>query len=318
MAKTTKSTEEFISRLDESFDLLETLRAEELERSRLLHTVKIRALEQERHRLAAKLGAEHPRVTQLASRLAYRTRMMADLEEESARAAIKTPAREPDTWMVHGVVLDKNRKGKPGLTVGLFEASGKWRREFGYACTDERGYFALMYPRAGTPRAEIPGAQPLYLQVSDQEYRTLLKDTVPLYPALGQVQYRRLVLPDRPAVCAAPQPHAGDETPVPGNVWIVQGRVVDELGTGLDGLRVTLYDRDLLFDDRLGSTTTRNGGYYEIHYRTEDFRDLIEARPDLYVQVLDPQGRKLCPHPPTTRFEAGRREVINLTVRKAG
>uniref|UniRef100_A0A7V4LDQ5 Carboxypeptidase regulatory-like domain-containing protein n=1 Tax=Desulfobacca acetoxidans TaxID=60893 RepID=A0A7V4LDQ5_9BACT len=317
MAKTTMSTEEFIGRLDAALDLLETLRAEELERTRLLQTVKTRALEQEHHRLAVELGAEHPRVKQLASRLAYRTRMMADLEEETARARIKVPALEADTWMVHGVVLDKNRKGKPGLTVGLFDAAGKWRREFGYACTDERGYFAIIYPQTGKARGEVSGAQPLYLHVSDQNYKTLLQDTAPLHPAIGQVYYRRLILPDKPVVCVGPQPDSGDEAPIPGNVWIVQGRVVDESGTGVDGLTVTIYDRDLLFDDRLGSTATRNGGYYEIHYRTEDFRDLIEARPDLYVQVMDAQGRKLCPHPATTRFEAGRREIINLTVKKA-
>lgn len=316
MAKNTLTVGEFISQLDKSIDLMETLRAEELERLKLAQTVKTRLLEKEQHRLAEVLGPDHPRVKQLTARLAYRHKMMDDLEEETRRATIKPPAVEADSWMVHGVVLDKHRQGKAGLSVGLFDATGKWRREFGYACTDERGYFALVYPPAGQARAEVAVAQPLYLHVSDQNYKTLVKDTTPLHLATGQVYYRRLILPDAPGVCVPPSPETGDEAPIPKNVWIVQGRVVDENGVGLDGLTVTLFDRDLLFDDRLGSTITRNGGYFEIRYKTEDFRDLIEARPDLYLQVVDRQGRKLLPHPPVTRFEAGRREVFNITVKR--
>jgi hypothetical protein len=316
MEKKQTSTEEFIGRMDASFDLLDTLRAEELERSKLFQTVKTRALEKEQHRLTVKLGADHPRVKKLASRLTYRNQMMADLEEETARAKIRVPAFEANTWMVHGVVLDKNRKGKPGLTVGLFDASGKWHQEFGYACTDDQGYFVMIYPKAGKTRGEVSGSQPFYLQVLDQNNKTLLKDPTPLQLTIGQVYYRRLVLTDKPAVCTAPQPEAGGSAAIPGNVWMVQGRVVDEKGKGLDGLTVTIYDQDLLFDDRLGQTPTRDGGYYELRYQTKDFRDLIEAKPDLYLQVLDPAGNKLCAHPAATRFEAGRKEVINLTIKK--
>jgi hypothetical protein len=315
MEKKQLSTEEFIGRLDASFDILEALRAEELERSKLFQTVKNRALEKEQHRLTVKLGADHPRVKKLASRLAYRNNMMADLDEEIARAKIKVAAVEANTWMVHGVVLDKNRKGKSGLTVALVDAQGKWRQEFDYACTDDQGYFVISYPKAGKSRGEVSGSQPTYLHVSDQNYKTLLKDPTPLQLSVGQVYYRRLVLADKPGLCTAPQPEAGGSAAIPGHVWMVQGRVVDEKGKGLEGLTVTLYDQDLLFDDRLGQTKTREGGYYEFRYQAKDFRDLIEKRPDLYVQVIDPAGKPLCPHPATTRFEAGRREVINITIK---
>ncbi len=314
MEKKQISDDDFIGKLDASLNMLDTLRAEELERSKLFQTVKNRALRREQSRLTAKLGQDHPRVQQMASRLAYREKMLVDLQEEAAKAQIQVPAFAADQWLVHGVVLDKNRQGKSGLTVAIFDAKGKWRQDFGYACTDARGYFAIIHTPKAAAQAEAKALPLYYLYVLDQDQRILLKDATPLPLEPGYIYYRRLLLADGAGVCQAPPTDYAEGTTAPPDLWIVRGRVVDESGNGLDGLTVTIYDEDLFFDDRLGSVKTMNGGYYELRYRTEDFRDLIEARPDLYVQVIDKEGRQLCPQPAKTRFEAGRREVINLKV----
>jgi hypothetical protein len=317
MEKRRTTDDEFIGRLDTSFDILENLRAEELDRSKLFQTVKSKALKREKERLAERLGADHPRVQQLTSRLAYREKMMVDLEEEAARAKIKVPTVSADKWMVHGVVLDQKRKGKSGLTVGLFDAQGKWHRELGFACTDDNGYFSIVYPPTGNVRVDSSKLPSLFLCVSDQN-KILLKDTEPLQLEIGRIYYRRLQLSAAPGVCNAPPWDNGATAPVPDDVWLVQGMVVDESGKGVDGLTVTVYDEDLIFDDRLGSVKTRDGGKYELRYRVQDFRDLIEAKPDLYVQVIDSAGKRLFSHPASTKFEAGRREVLNMTIRKTG
>jgi len=316
MEKRQISDDEFVGKLDASLDMLETRRAEDLERSKLFHTVKNKALRREQSRLAGKLGQNHPRVKQMASRLAYREKMLVDLEEEAARAQVRVPAFEADQWLVHGVVLDKNRKGKSGLTIGIFDAKGKWRQDFGYGCTDARGYFSVIHTPKAAAQMEAKVLPQYYLYVLDQAQRILLKDTTPLPLEAGYMYHRRLLLADSAGVCQAPPTDYTEGTMAPPDIWIVRGRVVDEKGNGLDGLTVTVYDEDLFFDDRLGRVKTMNDGYYELRYRTEDFRDLIEARPDLYVQVLDKEGRQLCAQPAKTRFAAGRREVINLSVKK--
>lgn len=315
MEKKQISDHDFIGKLDASLDLLDTLRAEELSRSKLYHMVKNYALRREQNRLTKKLGQNHPKVKQMASRVAYREKMLVDLEEEAARAQIRVPTVTADQWLVHGVVLDKNRKGKSGLTVGIFDAQGKWRQDFGYGCTDARGYFVIIHTPKAVGRVEANVVPQYYLYVLDQDQRILLKDTIPLTLEVGYMYYRRLLLADGAGVCQAPPTDYAEGTTAPSDLWIVRGRVVDESGNGIDGLTVTVYDEDLFFDDRLGTVKTMNGGYYELRYRTADFRDLIEARPDLYVQVLDKEGRQLCPQPAKTRFEAGRREVINLKIK---
>ena len=74
----------------------------------------------------------------------------------------------------------------------------------------------------------------------------------------------------------------------------VLGTVVEEeSGKPLAGLRVRAYDKDWVFDDDLGETTTDADGRFEISYTDVQFRDLEETQPDLYIRVYDADGSKI-------------------------
>jgi hypothetical protein len=67
-----------------------------------------------------------------------------------------------------------------------------------------------------------------------------------------------------------------------------------ESGRPLAGLQVHALDRDVLFDDPLGATTTDAQGRFEIDFSELKYRDVVEARPDLYLRVLAAEdGREL-------------------------
>lgn len=68
--------------------------------------------------------------------------------------------------------------------------------------------------------------------------------------------------------------------------------MTDKEGKGLSNLVVSLYDKDLLFDEKLGQAETDENGFYSLTYRIEDFGDLIERKPDIYVKVLDQKGKR--------------------------
>jgi hypothetical protein len=71
--------------------------------------------------------------------------------------------------------------------------------------------------------------------------------------------------------------------------------VVTELETGrpLPNLVVRAFDRDLIFDDKLGYTNTNDDGQFEIRFGTARFSDLFESRPDLYLRIYDRTGARL-------------------------
>ncbi len=74
----------------------------------------------------------------------------------------------------------------------------------------------------------------------------------------------------------------------------VIGTVVEtESGRPLEGLRVRAYDKDLVFDDRLGDTLTDALGKFEITYTEAHYRDLEETDPDVYIRIYDRSGKQL-------------------------
>ena len=305
---------EIIEKINDSFDSIENLRSGGLERIKLFHAVKNKALEKEKKRLSAKLGSDHPRVKRVAARLQYNQGLFKDLNVEIERAKITVPSADKDSWMLHGRVLEKDKKGVPGLTVGLYDENGNWIRELGYGCTDKLGYFSIIYPQKGKEPRDISESLKLFIYVSDKNQKILHKDSEPLYLRIGQIDYREIYLTDE-EICPPPEP-GEDVTPVKPDTWIVKGRVTGKDGKGIAGLTVSLYDKDHVFDDRLGTTLTDEAGNFMVSYKAEEFPDLFEACPDIYLKVLDQDGKKLYSSRKKVRCEAGRIESFNIKIKR--
>jgi len=69
----------------------------------------------------------------------------------------------------------------------------------------------------------------------------------------------------------------------------------EESGKPLAGLHVRAFDKDLIFDDKLGTAITNAAGQFAIHYSSLDFSLIqdLETSPELYVRVYDGTGKKL-------------------------
>ncbi len=96
----------------------------------------------------------------------------------------------------------------------------------------------------------------------------------------------------------------------------IYGKVREsESKIGVPGLIVEALDKDLIFDDRLGSVTTDIDGNFEIRYDKEDFQELFfDQRPDIYLRIKTPDGKLVYTTEDKVRYGANRTEefVINL------
>ena len=76
----------------------------------------------------------------------------------------------------------------------------------------------------------------------------------------------------------------------------VIGTVVEEeSGKPLAGLQVRAFDKDILFDDKLGVSITDATGSFRINYSQLDFSSFLgtETTPELYIRIYDATGKKL-------------------------
>jgi hypothetical protein len=93
--------------------------------------------------------------------------------------------------------------------------------------------------------------------------------------------------------------------------------VVQEAETGrpLTNLVIRAFDRDLIFDDKLGYTNTDDDGRFEILFGMGRFRDLFESKPDLYLRIFDRDGIRLI-HETTDaiRWNASKNEQYQIQI----
>ena len=93
------------------------------------------------------------------------------------------------------------------------------------------------------------------------------------------------------------------------------GQVLDQNNKGINALSVQAYDKDLIYDDLLGTTKTDSNGNFEIYYNDRDFNDLIEKSPDLYLLIKNNKGKILYSSKKKVRFQSKKTEKFSIILK---
>ncbi|MGE5805657.1 MAG: carboxypeptidase-like regulatory domain-containing protein, partial [Ignavibacteria bacterium] len=260
------SDEDILKKITDAFDSLDEERIVGLKMAKKMNQIKNSTLEKERDRLTKKYGADHPRVKKANEHLVYNQGFLRELDVEIERSDIKVQSFSPDSWHVHGRVLDIDRKGIENLTVSLTDEKKRWVEEIGYSGTDSKGYFSITYTIKTQETTKISETQKLFLAVL-KKGRQIYISSEPLFISIGHIDYREITITENEHEVTPPPKPAYDETPnVPKDLWIVKGQIVDENGKGIPALVISLYDKDLIFDDVLGTSVTDSEGFFRFHY----------------------------------------------------
>src|SRR5262249_5840389 len=120
------------------------------------------------------------------------------------------PQVAPTGWAFHGRVVDAQNAPASGYTVFLVDSAKNYQQAYGFAFTDDTGYFLLNYPgpdasgqtpaaaSGQTPSEEAPQAAStpeLFVQVADTKARLMSPSPPAFQPVIGSATYQHTVLP---------------------------------------------------------------------------------------------------------------------------
>ena len=200
-------------------------------------------------------------------------------------------------WIVTGRVVDTNGNAVPGVTVGLADKDEVFTSRLGTADTDPAGSFTL-HLRADDFKDLIAKNPDLFVQVTAGGLRQNISNPTALKFAAGKT--------DKLTVAVKAQTE-------PQKPWIVRGTVKDAAGAPAPRLIVTISDKDGKFADKLGKTRTGAKGEFEFTFQPEAFADLIAAKIDLFVNILDPNQKPLFTSG-ALRFESGKTDTLAIVL----
>jgi len=78
------------------------------------------------------------------------------------------------------------------------------------------------------------------------------------------------------------------------NTFKLSGTVIEtESGHPVPGLFIKAYDKDMIYDDLMGTATTNEDGYFSILSEVSDYRDFFEVNPDIYFKIYGSDQKRL-------------------------
>ena len=198
-----KQIEKYLKQLqaqvDKTIDDADPFRVESYEQLKRVQLAKQQVLARHKQRLAAKLGAGHPRIKQIDAQITMRTQVIRGVQLERQRAATEQPAIDPKDWIMHGYVKDEAGKALAGVHVWLADQSSKLIKPLGEAATDRQGYFRLIADNIAALLRKLgaegaAGKVFVYPQVLDKKGAVLYRSKRALQPNPGQTDFVEIIV----------------------------------------------------------------------------------------------------------------------------
>jgi hypothetical protein len=155
--------------------------------------------------LTALHGAADSRVVALQASIRSEQSLASKLGVVRDQAATPTPAVPAGGWVLHGRVRDQNLQPVAKLSVLLVNDRKVWLRNYGFAFTDDTGYFLLSHSPAASDKNDTKTSSSVFLEVLDQKRQPLYIDASPFELAVGSVLYRDIVLSSQTPLGRPPQ-----------------------------------------------------------------------------------------------------------------
>jgi len=186
---------ELRSSLTEALGQVDTAAAGRVQLLQRVYQARASLLSRTADELKARHGAKDSGVQRAEAATTAARTASSQLTSLHLRFTTPDPEVAPGGWLLHGRVFNESRKPMAGFTVFFVDAAKAYRQAYGYASTDETGYFLLRHDdRAsdkGTAADEDVGD--LFVEVTDLKGRLAYLSDTPFRPVVGAAVYQDIV-----------------------------------------------------------------------------------------------------------------------------
>jgi hypothetical protein len=157
----------------------------------LVHQARLSRASRTLAALTAQYGASDPRVvTAQASVTALQTTIarVAMVGQQLAIPAVQVAAKG---WALQGYVKDANYQSLARYTIFLADAGKVFQKQYGFAYTDNTGYFLINYPGGDD---QVAGTQ-LFIAILDTKANPVYISATAFQPVLGSATFQTIFVP---------------------------------------------------------------------------------------------------------------------------
>jgi hypothetical protein len=170
--------------------------ARQLQTLSLVHQARLSQLARNAAAVAANYGTGSPQAAVAEAAVSAAQATVARIGVVNRQLATPAPEVPAEGWVLHGRVYDEQGAPVSGQTVFLVDKQGTYQREYGFAYTDDTGYFVLMAEgapaqaeAASEPAATAQPAPELYLEVANERRQPVYLSSAPFQPTVGTATY---------------------------------------------------------------------------------------------------------------------------------
>src|SRR5215471_777257 len=195
----------------------DTIAAERVQSLIWIHQARAAQLSRSAANLKAQYGADDAGVKSSEAAAAAATATAARVAVVHQQVATADPQVAKNGWALHGRVYEvaaNQPTPVSGFTVFLADAAGTYQQSYGFAFTDDTGYFLLNYPgpdaaasrQASAAATQGAEASELFIKVADREAKREYLIDASFQPVIGSATYQNIYLPTGQQSTGQPPP----------------------------------------------------------------------------------------------------------------
>jgi hypothetical protein len=157
----------------------------------MVHQARLSQLKRTADALKKQLGPDDPTVQEAEAAVKIGSAKIARISVVHQELDTPPPQVAADGWALHGRVYSSDLKPHAKFTVFLVDSQKTYQEAFGFAYTDDTGYFTFNVAGAQTRTMTTP---PLFLAMTNTKGEPIFLSAMPFQPAPGSVTYQNIIL----------------------------------------------------------------------------------------------------------------------------